>query len=392
VLCHAAANGNELAFSELYLRHCRALQAFVFHLMGARHRHEDAEDVVQDAFVRALDAISQHRFSGDFKRWLFTIARNRSIDLMRGERVRMVSLESAGIELKTQLGATTPVAAVETREEVAWLVDAIGKLPERQRSALLLRELAGLSHDAIAEELDTTPGSARALITRARDGVREAAERDGRKDAPRSSRTLRRELLDSAPILPLAAAGVVVSAGATAGGSLVAGKLVATALAVILFAGAAGTVNRAVGDASGSPRHEASVGAAAGPPIDRTQTKRRLERKAPKHSETKLVAKGQPANPTTKRAPAETPPSHAVEQQARSEDSVRAEAPPESAPQQKTAQPVKDVVALPGKVVEHVSGVLDGSTSIGQTVGNVVDDVTETVGHAVGGLLDPKSP
>jgi RNA polymerase sigma factor (sigma-70 family) len=385
-LCQAAANGNELAFSELYLRHYRALQAFVFHLMGARHRHEDAEDVVQDAFLRALDAIAEHRFSGDFKRWVFTIARNRSIDLLRGERVGMVSLESAGIELKTPLGATTPAAAVETREEVNWLVTAIQQLPERQRSALLLRELAGLSHEAIADELATTPASARQLITRARDGVRDAAERDGLEKAPRSSRTLRRELLDSAPILPLAAAGIVVSAGAATGGSLVVGKLVATALAVILFAGAAGTVNHAVDDASGAPSNvRPSVTASV--PEKRSADPARDQRKARHEARVRLDSRDGAETPIAKSAPKKTTVEPQPTHSAAPEVVSKAETPKLNSPQ--VAKPVKEVVQLPNSVVEHTTELLNGSSSVGSTVGDVLTDVTETVKHVVKGVVAP---
>ncbi|MGH6622531.1 MAG: RNA polymerase sigma factor, partial [Burkholderiaceae bacterium] len=248
VLCTAASHGNELAFGELYRRHYPSLRAFVFHLLGARHRHEDSEDVVQDAFARAFDAISEGRFAGDFRRWIFTIARNRSMDLLRGERVRLVSLDADGIDSAPHVAseATTPVAMAETRDEVAWLVAAIDRLPERQRSALLLRELAGLSHTEIAETLDTTTASARQLITRARDGVRDAAERDGRERESQKRRSLRRELLDAAPALPFAAFGAVASAGSTAGGSIAFGKLVATLLAAMVLAGTASEVGRQV--------------------------------------------------------------------------------------------------------------------------------------------------
>lgn len=378
-----------MAFDELYRRHYPALRAFVFHLLGARHRHEDSEDVVHDAFARAFDAIGDQRFSGDFRRWIFTIARNRSIDLLRGERVRLVSLDadSAGASPPVAAEATTPVAIAEARDEVAWLVAALDNLPERQRSALLLRELAGLSHVEIAETLDTTTGSARQLITRARDGVREAAERDGRDHETRRGHGLRRELLDAAPVLPLAAAGVAVTVGATAGGGIALGKLVATVLAAMFLAGTAGQVGREVAKADDSPRAperaavqsaDSSVARATAPDQDR--------RIAPgPRSDSKLSGGVAPAQSKTQATKGEAPRATENAKSGNKPTGAGADALDEVAP--KVSDPVNDVVELPGKVVEHVVGGLDGASSPGQTVGNVVGEVTETVDDVTTGLL-----
>lgn len=376
LLCDAAANGNELAFSELYRRHYRDLSAFVFHFLGARHRHEDAEDVVQDAFVRAFDAIRDRRFDGDFRRWIFTIARNRSIDLLRGERSRLTRPEPP------VLGPTAETTA-ETREEVAWLVAEIEKLPERQRSALLLRELAGLSHEAIGEELETTPASVRQLIARAREGMRSAAERDGREHAP-----LRRELIDAAvPTIPLAATGIIATTGTTAGGSIAFGKVVATVLATLMLAGAAGTVSREVSDASGSPDKTSATkpvaiassngtrdlpsGASSGKQLNSDSTEGALpnpeKHSSPNAPQTQDLTPGAGVHETEAQKPASQ------------------EAAPESAPSR--PQPVKKVLELPGNVVEDVTDGLNGSSPPDQVVGNVLTDVADTLGETTSGLL-----
>lgn len=379
-----------MAFSELHRRHYPSLRAFVFHLLGSRHRHEDAEDVVQDAFARAFDALSERTFSGDFRRWIFTIARNRSIDLLRGERVRLVSLDAEGTEAPIQEAAeaTTPVAMAESREEVAWLVAALEKLPERQRSALLLRELAGLSHAEIAETLDTTTGSARQLITRARDGIRDAAARDGREHDTRSRRSLQRDLLNAAPVLPLAAAGIATTAGATAAGGFAVGKLVATVIAAMVLAGTAGIVEREVAAANGSksspqvPRAVEPSGAASAERdsagIERTNSKTRAESKlsdteAPREQNAKQSPVGSSHDADQPKPAASGPPAHKPANEPVVPDAV--------------ADPVENVVELPGKVVEHVVGGLDGSTPLDQTVGNVVGEVTGTLGEVTSDLL-----
>lgn len=380
-----------MAFSELHRRHYPSLRAFVFHLLGSRHRHEDAEDVVQDAFARAFDALSERTFSGDFRRWIFTIARNRSIDLLRGERVRVVSLDADGADAAVQVAAeaTTPVAVAESREEVAWLVAAIEKLPERQRSALLLRELAGLSHVEIAETLDTTTGSARQLITRARDGIRAAAERDGRELETRRRGGLQRELLNAAPALPLAATSMVATAGATAGGGLAIGKLVATVFAAMVIAGTAGEVERERAEAGGSkgaPAFEQASSANFAEPVFPEAEKRRDSNA---RSDLRIDEEDAPARAKLNSAPSASG-SDAVPASPPAEDKpARLDVPAEVAP--KVVQPVEEVVELPGKVVEHVVGGLDGSTPLDQTVGNVVGEVTGTIGEVTSGLLGPTS-
>lgn len=374
-----------MAFSELHRRHYPSLRAFVFHLLGSRHRHEDAEDVVQDAFARAFNALSERTFSGDFRRWIFTIARNRSIDLLRGERVRLVSLDAEEIDAAVQVAAeaTTPVAVAESREEVAWLVAAIEKLPERQRSALLLRELAGLSHLEIAEMLDTTAGSARQLITRARDGIRDAAERDGREHETRKRRSLQRELLDAAPVLPLAAVGVMATAGTTAAGGLAIGKIVATVLAAMVLASTAGVAEREVtlADAARSspdtqpavPVVPAQIAERNFAPAERVNS---YSRSTPESFDIEV-----PGEQKTKAPPDESSPD--AEQPKPATDETSSEAPrapaSDSVPDEgEVVQQVEKIVQLPVKVVENV-------------VGKVVDDATGTLVEVTSGLLGASS-
>jgi RNA polymerase sigma factor (sigma-70 family) len=390
ILCRAARHGNELAFSELHRRHYPALRAFIFHLLGSRHRHEDAEDVVQDSFARAFDSIAEGRFEGDFRRWLFVIARNRSIDLLRGERVRLVSLESAAVESDPpRMGESLTTAAVaETHDELAWLVAEIEHLPERQRSALLLRELAGLSHEAIAEEIGTTSASVRQLITRARSGIRSAAERDGREHEAAPSRSLRSELLDAVPMLPLGAAGIAASAGSAAGGSLAAGKLVATLLAAIVLAATAGPAARDVADASDS-HGRAGTGPALtlGDPFSATAlpAQENLQMQSGSRSDSKLDAGTLPtrakhhAQSQDGARPAEG------SQEGASEKPAARESPANPVPE--ATKPLKPVVELPGKAIEHVTSGLNGSSPPQQVVEDVVNDVTGTLDETTSGLL-----
>jgi RNA polymerase sigma factor (sigma-70 family) len=373
LLCRAAQHGSESAFSELHRRHAPAVRAFVFHLLGRRDRREDAEDVVQDAFARAFDAIAGQGFEGDFKHWLFAIARNRSIDLLRSERVRLVSLESAGLESNPPAAdqAASPPAVAETRDELAWLVNAIDGLPERQRSALLLRELAGFSHLAIAEELGTTTASARQLITRGRDGVRSAAERDGRGHRTKSRRSLRRELLDAVPMVPLAAAGLVTTTGTAAGGSLAAGKLLAAVLAALVLAGTAGPVTHQFAGASESPRRSGSHSTAIAPAP--APQKAASEHAASNTHRTEKPRTGSRfATGAIPKAKTKTPPG-----------AVRLESGRPASGNEHPAQQKIDVTGTPAKVVPTVVQPVEDVTALS---GDVVGDVTDTLGDETSDL------
>jgi hypothetical protein len=288
-----------------------------------------------------------------------------------------------------------PAAVAETREEVAWLVGAIDHLPERQRSALLLRELAGLSHTEIAETLDTTTGSARQLITRARDGVREAAERDGRERETKKSRTLRRGLIEAVPMLPLASsAGFAVSAGSTAGGGFALGKIAATIFAAMVLAGGAGQISREVAEANESqgaeqPAASAQITGAAETRHSGPGTSGRSDNRSNASFGDIDAPDGKPGIAPKDSVPEE--PSSNTGHEARSDATAKTDKAGDtdtpSEIESRVIEPVNQVVQLPGKVVEHVGGVLDGSSSAGEAVGNVVEDVVGTVGDVTSGLL-----
>lgn len=238
VLCRMASRGNDAAYEALYRRHHRQVYAFVFHMLGGRDCASDAEDIAQDAFARAYTAIGGKR-DGSFRHWIMAIARNRAIDFMRTRTQRVVPLHDETVELDPAAAVGCASASAEDRAEFAWIVEAVGALPERQREALVLRELAGMSHAEIAEQLDTTVQATKQLIKRARAGVGEAA-----RDGGVRPRNIRRELTLAAPLAPLLAStglGVAGAAGAGAAGfgtSALAGK---AAVAVLCVAAIGGT-------------------------------------------------------------------------------------------------------------------------------------------------------
>jgi RNA polymerase sigma factor (sigma-70 family) len=161
--------GSTTAFEVLVARYHSRLLAFCRHLLSSR---EDAEDVLQEVFSAAFNAILDDDRPINVRPWLYRIARNRSLNHLR--RIQAVGVDSMDIHLHDH-GATT-ADKVHEREEFRLLVGDIHGLPETQRTALVLREMDALSYEQIAEAMETTVPSVKSLLVRARVSLAEAAE------------------------------------------------------------------------------------------------------------------------------------------------------------------------------------------------------------------------
>jgi RNA polymerase sigma factor (sigma-70 family) len=161
--------GNHAAFEHLVGRYQSRLLAFCRHMLGSV---EDAEDVLQDVFAAAFNAILADNRPINVRPWLYRIARNRSLNHLR--RVHAIGVDSMDVHLSDH-GETT-ADQVHRQEEFRLLIGDIHDLPETQRTALLLREMEALSYEQIAEAMETTIPSVKSLLVRARVSLAEAAE------------------------------------------------------------------------------------------------------------------------------------------------------------------------------------------------------------------------
>jgi RNA polymerase sigma factor (sigma-70 family) len=161
--------GQHAAFETLVARYQARLLAFCRHMLGSR---EDAEDVLQEVFAAAYNAIMGDDRAINVRPWLYRIARNRSLNHLR--RVQPIGVDSMDIHLSE--GGTTTADKVHKREEFRLLVADVQGLPETQKTALLLREIDALSYEQIAEAMETTIPSVKSLLVRARVSLAEAAE------------------------------------------------------------------------------------------------------------------------------------------------------------------------------------------------------------------------
>jgi RNA polymerase sigma factor (sigma-70 family) len=133
---------------------------------------EDAEDVLQEVFTAAFNAILADDRPINARPWLYRIARNRCLNHLR----RPVATGLDSMDVFERDGGVTTADTVHRREEFRQIVADVQDLPETQRTALLLREIDALSYDQIAEAMDTTVPSVKSLLVRARVSLAEAAE------------------------------------------------------------------------------------------------------------------------------------------------------------------------------------------------------------------------
>ncbi len=170
-LVAATRAGSDDAYALLVARHRLALTGYARAVLGGAHH--DAEEAVQDAFVRALQALRREPGRTiHLRAWLHAIVRNACLDRLRrpGRTVDLGALEGVLGDERAD-----PARALERSEELAALVGEIGRLPDRQRRALVGFALEGRSHEELAAQLDVTVSASKALVHRARHGLAAAA-------------------------------------------------------------------------------------------------------------------------------------------------------------------------------------------------------------------------
>ena len=157
--------GSDPAFETIVERYRRPLMRYVSRILPP----ERAEDVVQQSFVKAYEAMRRDAATLQLRPWLYRIAHNHALNALRDRGLRHAELDDRldGVE--------RPDQALERAQGLRELVVAVQALPARQRDAILLRELEGRSYEEIAVALGVTDGAVRQLLNRARHSLRAAA-------------------------------------------------------------------------------------------------------------------------------------------------------------------------------------------------------------------------
>ena len=159
ILVRAAQNGDVDAFEELVRRYQTSVYRVALRMLGSR---ADAQDAVQETFVRAWRALPRFRHDSAISTWLYRIVTRRALDKIASRR----STETLD-EVEVEAGPD-PAQAAEDQERLRAVRRAIAKLAPDQRAALVLREFEGLSYQEIAQVLGASVPAIKTRIHRAR--------------------------------------------------------------------------------------------------------------------------------------------------------------------------------------------------------------------------------
>jgi RNA polymerase sigma factor (sigma-70 family) len=161
--------GSDDAFRVIHDRYRQRLFAYMRQMLGGSR--QDAEDALQDVFIRAYASLRANGRPISLRAWLYRVAHNRCIDQLR----RPAPAPAEVLEV-SRAPLQDPLLETERREDLRRLVSDIRDLPDQQRSALLMREMQGMSYLELGEALGVTVPAVKSLLVRARMGLVEAAE------------------------------------------------------------------------------------------------------------------------------------------------------------------------------------------------------------------------
>jgi RNA polymerase sigma factor (sigma-70 family) len=161
--------GNDAAFAVIHDRYRQRLFAYARQMLGGSR--QDAEDALQDVFLRAYSSLRSNDRPLSLRAWLYRVAHNRCIDHLRKPVPPAIDLFDT-----SRKPLHDPIAESERREDLRQLIADVRRLPEQQRSALLMREMDGLTYAELADALGVTLQAVKSLLVRARIGLVEAVE------------------------------------------------------------------------------------------------------------------------------------------------------------------------------------------------------------------------
>jgi RNA polymerase sigma-70 factor (ECF subfamily) len=180
-LAGMAARGRERAFRELLSRYERPVFSLVYRMVRDRTL---AEDLAQEAFIRAFNAIGSYKPSYKFSNWILKIANNHTIDHLRKRKLDTVSIhgsphatsddEISQTRIVVESRDESPLELVEHRELGGQIEEAIGGLREEYRTAIVLRHVEGYAYEEIADIMEVPLGTVKTYLHRARSELRES--------------------------------------------------------------------------------------------------------------------------------------------------------------------------------------------------------------------------
>jgi RNA polymerase sigma-70 factor (ECF subfamily) len=180
VLVQRTQLGDRSAFEVLVRKYQDRAYSLAYQILG---HHEDALDVAQEAFARAYMSIARFRGHARFYTWLYRILVNLAIDVVRARgRETLVPPESLQAATAEANEAADACASLEIKELGTEIARAVASLPVRQRTALTLREVQGLSYQEIARVMNCSVGTVMSRLHAARQKLQQILEQ--RRKAP----------------------------------------------------------------------------------------------------------------------------------------------------------------------------------------------------------------
>ncbi|HEX3042066.1 MAG TPA: sigma-70 family RNA polymerase sigma factor [Solirubrobacterales bacterium] len=166
-LTRRAVGGDERAFAAIFSRYHQSLYRFCLAIVG---NPEDAQDALQNTMIKVMRALPGEEREIELKPWLYRIAHNESIDLLRRRR------ETAQLDVEAVAPGHGLSEDVATRERLRGLLADLRELPDRQREVLVMREMSGLEFEEIGAALETSAAVVRQTLYEARQSLRQMEE------------------------------------------------------------------------------------------------------------------------------------------------------------------------------------------------------------------------
>jgi RNA polymerase sigma-70 factor (ECF subfamily) len=171
-LVREARRGNLKAYDELVKRYQERIYATLYHMTS---NHEDANDLAQESFIKAFQALKSFKGGSSFYTWLYRIAVNKTINFLKQRKNRThISLNNIDFnaehdpDLIALISEQTPRRAAGLTELQEKLNEALMKLSESHRLVVVMHDVQGLSHEEIAEAMDCNVGTVRSRLFYAR--------------------------------------------------------------------------------------------------------------------------------------------------------------------------------------------------------------------------------
>ena len=166
-LIQRCLQGDQIAWDAIVQQYRRKVFNVAYKFVG---RHEEAEDLTQDIFIKIFKSLGTFDRRANFQTWLISVSRNLCIDHYRSVRQERQAIDHQidPNELSPVSPEPGPIAAIEQQDRVVLLREALAALPESLRKAVLMRDIQELTYQEIADQLHLPEGTVKSRINRGR--------------------------------------------------------------------------------------------------------------------------------------------------------------------------------------------------------------------------------